>query len=286
MSKNGRPVNLEELGSGDVRARINAGADTVLVPLGSLERHGNPFTPLGLDGIIVRAVVERAAAKADVLHTPLMPFGWAPMHVGRPGEGGGAVTLRAETFRLVMEDAARSLIYQGFDKVLFCTLHGPNVDAAEEILYSLRIETGAFVALYGGRESSAVGEIFASPPARLTSDVECSMAMALVGERFQSEEYRSRAYDISPPEWMGAGFSKVSGMGSTLEFGGAANIHLGLDDSEYTRKAIENPPPSHANAERGEELLDSLSDHLAEFAREAKGLEVQVTERDWPRRAR
>jgi creatinine amidohydrolase len=286
MSINGRPLNLEELGTGDVRARIEAGADTVLVPLGSVERHGNPFTPLGLDGIMVRAIVERAAAKADVLHTPLMPFGWAPMHVGPPGEGGGAVTLRAETYRLVMEDVARSLIYQGFDKVLFCTLHGPNVDVAEEVLYSLRIETGAFVALYSGRESDAIGRIFESPPARLTSDLECSMAMALLGERFRSEEYRSRAYDVSPPEWMGGAFSKVSGMGTSLEFGGAPNIHVGLDDSEYTRKAIEDPPPSHANAERGDQLLDSLSDHLAEFASVAKRLEVEVSERDWPERAR
>jgi creatinine amidohydrolase len=285
MSVNGRPLNLEELGTGDVRARIEAGADTVLVPLGSVERHGNPFTPLGLDGIIVRAIVERAAAKADVLHTPLMPFGWAPMHVGPPGEGGGAVTLRAETYRAVMEDVARSLIYQGFDKILFCTLHGPNVDAAEDVLYSLRIKTGAFVALYGGRESGAVNEIFDSPPARLTSDLECSMAMALVGERFQSEEYRSRAYDISPPEWIGEAFNKVSGMGSTLEFQGAANVHLGLDDSDYVRKAIQNPPPSEANAERGERMLDSLSDHLAEFAREAKRLQVEVSTRDWPERA-
>lgn len=286
MSINGRPLNLEELGTGEVRARIEAGADTVLVPLGSVERHGNPFTPLGLDGIIVRAIVERAAVKADVLHTPLMPFGWAPMHVGAPGEGGGAVTLRAETFRLVMEDVARSLIYQGFDKILFCTLHGPNVDVAKEVLYSLRIETGAFVALYGGRESDAIGRIFESPPARLTSDLECSMAMALVGEWFRSDEYRSRAYDISPPEWMGDAFSKVSGMGSSLEFAGAPNIHVGLDDSEYTRKAIEDPAPSHANAERGEQLLDSLSDHLAEFARVVKGLELEVSERDWPERAR
>jgi creatinine amidohydrolase len=286
MSINGRPLNLEELGTGDVRARIEAGTDTVLVPLGSVERHGNPFTPLGLDGIIVRAIVERAAAKADVVHTPLMPFGWAPMHVGPPGEGGGAVTLRAETYRLVMEDVARSLIYQGFDKILFCTLHSPNVDVAEEALFSLRIETGAFVALYGGRESNAVREIFESPPARLTSDVECSLAMALVGERFQSDEYRSRAYDIAPPDWMGEGFSKVSGMGSVLEFGGAANIHVGLDDAEYTRKAIENPPPSGANAERGERLLDALSDHLAEFAREAKEMKIEIRERDWPQRAR
>jgi creatinine amidohydrolase len=285
MSENGRPANLEELGAGAVRKRIEAGADTVLVPIGSLERHGNPFTPIGLDGIIVRELVERAAARAGVLHTPLMPFGWAPMHVGPPGDGCGAVTIRSETFRTLLEDITRSLVYQGFNKILFCTLHGPNVDVCEDVLFGLRIETGAFVAMYGGRESGALEEIFESPPARLTSDVECSMAMALVGG-FESEQYLARSYDITAPEFLGESFKKTSGMGSTLTFEGASNVHMGFDDSEYTRRAVEDPPPSLANAERGERLLDSLSDHLASFAGKVKGLEVEVHDRDWPERAR
>jgi creatinine amidohydrolase len=285
MSENGRPLNLEELSADGVRTRIEAGADTVLVPIGCLERHGNPFTPLGLDGIIVRALVERAATKADVLHTPPMPFGWTPMHMGRAGEGSGGVTLRSATYRRVLTDVARSLIYSGFDKVAFCTLHGPNVDICEDVLYALRAETGAFVAMYGGRESSAVEEIFGSPPARLTSDLECSMAMALVGG-FESEGYLARSYEITVPRFLGEAFSKTSGMGSTLTFEGASNVHVGLDDSEYTRRAVENPPPSMANARRGEELLESLSDHLASFAREMKAMEVEVHRRDWPERGR
>jgi creatinine amidohydrolase len=285
MRENGRPLNLADLGTAGVRRRVEAGADTVLVPVGSIERHGNPFTPLGLDGIIVRELVERAATKADVLHTPLMPFGWVPMHMGRPGEGSGAVNLRSETYRRVLTDVARSLIYSGFDKVLFCTLHGPNVDACEDVLYGVRIETGAFVAMYGGRESSAIGMIFESPPARLTSDIECSMAMALVGG-FESEEYLARSYDIIGPHFLGEAFGKTSGMGSTLTFDGSANVHVGLDDSEYTRHAIEDPPPSMANAERGDRLLESLSDHLARFAREVRGMEIEVHTRDWPDRAR
>jgi creatinine amidohydrolase len=285
MSRNGRSLSLEEIGTAEAQKRVASGADTVLVPIGSLERHGNPFTPLGLDGIIVRGLVERAAAKADVLHTPLMPFGWAPMHMGAPGEGSGAVNLRAETYRMVLEDTARSLIFHGFDKILFCTLHGPNVDICDDVLYGLRYETGAFVSMYGGRESTAVNEIFESPPVRLTSDIECSMAMALVGG-FESDEYRSRSYDITVPEFLGDGFTKTSGMGSSLTFEEASNIHVGLDDSEYTRRAVDNPPPSEANEERGEKLLESLSDHLASFARSVSEMEVEVHQRDWPQRAR
>jgi creatinine amidohydrolase len=285
MSANGRSLNLEELGTAEAQKRVESGADTVLVPIGSLERHGNPFTPLGLDGIVVRELVARAASKADVLHTPLMPFGWAPMHMGAAGEGSGAITLRAETFRLVLEDTARSLIFHGFDKVLFCTLHGPNVDICDDVLYGLRYETGAFVSIYGGRESNAVDEVFDSPPVRLTSDIECSMAMALVGG-FESEEYLGRSYEITTPEFLGPEFSKTSGMGSTLTFGGASNIHTGLDDSEYIRRAIDDPPASMANAERGEKLLEALSGHLADFARKAAAMEVAVHQRDWPNRAR
>jgi creatinine amidohydrolase len=284
VSDNAGPQNLEALGTGTVRERVESGDDTVLVPVGSIERHGNPFTPLGLDGIIVHELVQRAARKADVLHTPLMPFGWVPMHMGRPGEGSGAVNLRSETYRRVLTDVARSLIYSGFDKILFCTLHGPNVDACEDVLFALRIETGAFVAMYGGRESSSISEIFDSPLPRLTSDIECSMAMALVGG-FESEEYRARSYDITAPRFLGEAFGKTSGMGSTLTFDGAANVHIGLDDSEYTRRAVEDPPSSMANAQRGEMLLESLSDHLASFVREVRAMEVKVHQRDWPQRA-
>jgi creatinine amidohydrolase len=286
MSVDGRPVRIDELGPEDVRARIRGGVDTILIPVGSCERHGNPFTPTGLDGIIGGAVVERAARKADVLHTPLVPFGYAPMHVGEVGDGCGAVTLRAETFRNMCEDVGRSLVYQGFDKLIFVSLHGPNVDVAEEVLYSLRFRTGAFVAFYGGRESSAIGEIFESPPPRLTSDVEASMAMALIGDRFRSDDYLSRSYNIHAPEWLGAGVSKTSGMGARVSYQGADNIHVGLDDFEYTSRVPEPPPPSHATTERGERLLESLAGHLADFAQHVKGMQVEVHDRDFPERAR
>jgi hypothetical protein len=130
-----------------------------------------------------------------------------------------------------------------------------------------------------------VNEIFESPPVRLTSDVECSMAMALVGG-FESDEYLGRSYEITVPPFLGPEFSKSSGMGSALTFDGASNIHSGLDDSEYVRRAVEDPPPSMANADRGEQLLDSLAKHLASFAAKAGAMEVEVHQRDWPQRAR
>jgi len=286
MDSNGRPLSLEELGPEDVRARLRGGSDTILVPLGCTERHGNPFTPIGLDGVIARAITEEAARKADVLYTPLLPFGYAPMHVGEAGDGCGAVTLRAETFRRLVEDIGRSLIHQGFTKLVYVSMHAPNVYAAEEVLYSLRFATGAFVALYGGRESSALNQIFDSPPPRLTSDVEASLAMALVGDRFRSGDYLAQSYDVHAPAWLGEGFSKRSGTGSAVTFQGATNIHLGMNDFEYTSRVADDAPESHATPQRGAQLLDSLSGHLADFLEQVKGLDVEVTDRDFPERAR
>src|SRR6516165_3752819 len=120
-------LNIQYLGSGDIHKRIEGGDDTILIPIGSCERHGNPFTPLGLDGVVTYGLVEHAAQKADVLHTPLMPFGYAPHHMGRPGEGWGTVSLRADTYRCLLEDIGRSLIYQGFNKLIMVSFHSFNV---------------------------------------------------------------------------------------------------------------------------------------------------------------
>jgi creatinine amidohydrolase len=282
----GGSFDIEQLGPAAVRRRVHAGQDLVLIPIGCCERHGNPYTPLGLDGIICRAVVERAAAKANVLHTPLMPFGYTPMHMGEVGDGCGAVTIRAETFRRLLEDIGHSLIYQGFSKLIFVTLHGPNVQCGEEVLFSLRFRTGAFVAFYSGRASSAIAEIFESPPARLSSDVEASLAMALLGGVFRSREYLAESYEIHAPTWLGPAFSKHSGMGMAVGFDGADNVHVGLDDFEYTSRVDEPPPPSEASDERGERLLDSLSDHLAAFVGQINELPVEIRSRDFPERAR
>jgi creatinine amidohydrolase len=279
-------LNIEQLGPEAVRRRVRAGHDTVLIPIGCCERHGNPYTPVGLDGIICLAVVERAAAKANALHTPLMPFGYAPMHMGDVGTASGAVTLRGETFRRVLEDIGRSLIHQGFSKLIFVTLHGPNVACGEEVLFSLRFGTGAFAAFYGGRESSAIGEIFGSSPERLTSDVEASLTMALVGDAFKDREYLAESYEIHAPAWLGGAFFKRSGTGTAVKFDGAENIHVGMNDFEYTSRVDEPPPPSQATPEHGERLLDSLSDHLAAFLAQIKDLPVEVRNRDFADRAR
>jgi creatinine amidohydrolase len=287
-SSSSESLNIQDLGATAVREKLAGGsARTILVPVGSCERHGNPFTPLGLDGIVTSGVVQRAARKADVLYTPLMPFGYAPHHVGRMNEGHGTVTLRAETYRRVLEDIGRSLIYQGFDRLVFVSFHSFNLDCAQEVLFSLRHKTGALAAFFGGRESNAAAQILDSPPDRLANDVEAAIAMALMGERFNSAEFLSHGYEIHAPMFLGKAFSKRAGSGLAVSFRGAENIELGMDDFEFVRPIQHGcRPAGNVTAEKGQKLLDTLAEDLAAFVTEIKAVKVEVHPRDFSDRVR
>ncbi|MGH7801335.1 MAG: creatininase family protein [Thermodesulfobacteriota bacterium] len=287
MKTDQKILNIQELGSGDIKKRINEGYDAILIPMGSCERHGNPYTPLGLDGLVCGAVVERAAQKTDVFHMSLMPFGYAPEHFGRLVEGCGTVSLRAETYRSVLEDISRCLIYHGFNKLIFVSYHNSNIAVAEEVLLSIRAKTGAFVVFYGGRDYKKSREILGSSPDRLSSDIEAAIAMALMEERFNSEGYLSHGYRVHAPGWMGPAFSKRAGTGIAVRFQGSENIILGMDDFEYVSPiAHGDPQPSKATPEKGRMLLDMISEHLSAFVEEVKTLRVDIKSRDYPERVR
>ena len=42
MTNGQKILNIQELGMEDVQKRIKEGCDTILIPIGSCERHGNP----------------------------------------------------------------------------------------------------------------------------------------------------------------------------------------------------------------------------------------------------
>ena len=140
------------------------------------------------------------------------------------------------------------------------------------------------MAVYGGRESDRVGEILGSEPGQLASDVEAAFALALLGDRFQADEYLSHSYEIHAPSWLGPSFAKRPGTGLAVSFRGSDNVVLGLQDFEFVRPVSTNgPAPSAATADKGNVLLDAMADDLAAFVEEVKGFEVEVHERnlDW-----
>ena len=70
---------MEEMSYPDVKEILKS-TDVVLIPIGSQEKHG-PHIPLATDSIVTIQVTKRAAKKAKVPYTPIIPVGYSPHHM-------------------------------------------------------------------------------------------------------------------------------------------------------------------------------------------------------------
>jgi len=266
----------------------------VMIPVGSMEKHGH-HVPLGVDSYTTMGTVERAAEKAKVLYTPLLPFGVSPHHMGEAGWGTGTVTLPGEVYRQVLYAIGRSLIFSGFNKLVYVSHHGTNMGAQGEALRTLRAETGCFCAYYKTpteRECAVVADLMTGPPEETpgwhAGELETSTCMAYLKEKgaYEGSVFmeRAKADRAHAPKWMGPAFSKTDGT-NTVKFRGSENIFVPMLHHEYSDTAtIGNPLRS--SVEQGIAVFERISDHLAAFLEEAKKFDFKVPDekRDWPGR--
>jgi len=289
-----KKYDISELPWTDVAASIKAGNDTIMIPVGSVEKHG-PHVPLGVDSHTTMGSVERAATKADVLYAPLLPFGLSSHHMGEPGWGTGTITLPAEIYRSVLYAIGRSLIFAGFNKLVFVSHHGTNMGAQGDALRTLRAETGCFCAYYKTpteRDCAVVADLMTGPPEETpgwhAGELETSTCMAYLREKglYEGSIFmeRAKADRAHAPHWMGPAFSKKDGT-NTVIFQGSENIFVPMLHHEYSDTAtIGNPLRSCE--EQGIAVFERISNHLADFLLEVKKFDVQVPpeKRDWPGR--
>ncbi|HBR29252.1 MAG TPA: creatinine amidohydrolase, partial [Firmicutes bacterium] len=202
-------------------------------------------------------------------------------HMGEQHKGTGTLTFSGNTYRAVVYDLAMSMIYHGFNKIIFVTHHGSNSKVIDDVLRRLRYETGCFVCWYKTpteRAYSLVGDIFEGPPEETpgwhAGEVETSTAWA----------YNPDAMDMSKakqdrthaPRWMGDAFSKHDGSGM-VTFMGAENIWVPMEHHEYSDTAtIGNP--LRASKEKGEKYFVKAGQALANFIEEVKKFDIVVPE--------
>jgi creatinine amidohydrolase len=282
--------NIQDMTSLEV-AEVLQETDVILVPTGSNERHGRHL-PLGCDTFQATMIASRAAAKARVPYTPTVWAGYSPHHMRRPGEGAGTVTMRGETCRRVYYDISRSLIYHGFNKIIFVNYHGSNIKIMDEVLRRVRYETGAFVACYQHsleRQISLIKDLVQRDTDEETwttstwhaAECETAMIMYYNGELVKMDQ--AVADHAHAPDWMGDDFDKIDGT-PTVAFKGAENIWVPMDHYEYSDTATIGDPKL-ATAELGEALIERMADHLADFARSVQSIQVTIEDRGWPERA-
>ena len=175
--------NIADLAPPDIQAYLGE-KDIVMIPIASMEQHG-PHLPLATDTIQADVITHRAAAIAKVLYTPCVWFGYSPQHMYGVGAGTGTITVRSQILLDVYYDIARSLIYHGFNRLVFVNNHGSNVKIIDPLLRRIRYDTGAMVViskLYGERYMGLLDGLMENPPEETpgwhSSELETSQVMA------------------------------------------------------------------------------------------------------------
>ena len=176
--------NISHLAYPDIQAFLKR-SDVILIPMGSCEQHG-AHLPVGMDYIYPEVVAQRAAEKAGVLYTPTVWMGYSPQHLRGPGEGMGTISVRPETLGAILYEIARSLVHNGFSRLIFVNGHGSNAKIIDPILRRIRDHTGALVAFYKPYAERYIGmlkDLLENPPEDTpgwhASEFETSLMMAM-----------------------------------------------------------------------------------------------------------
>ena len=113
----------------------------VVLPIGSLEQHG-PHLPVWTDSYCAHAFATRAAeavaADTPVAVLPPLWLGLSEHHL----PFGGTITLDHATFQAVLRCVVRSILADGFRKLLIVNGHGGNIDPLAVATRELAVEFG------------------------------------------------------------------------------------------------------------------------------------------------
>jgi len=118
-----KKVLWEELRRSEFEEAVRGDA-IVIIPVGSMEQHGNHL-PVNTDTSCCFTVAVRAAQAIDEFPVLVLPPVWvsySPHHMTYPG----TITLKFQTFVEVLTQIASCVHAQGFKKIVFLNGHGGN----------------------------------------------------------------------------------------------------------------------------------------------------------------
>lgn len=119
-------------------------SDMVIIPIASLEQHGNHL-PIGTDFINGVERCKLIAQERDILVAPILMVGQSPYHMGFAG----TVTLKAETIIQVHLEAVESLIKHGFKRFIIMNAHGGNRAISTLIVDQINQTTAGVAVSFG-----------------------------------------------------------------------------------------------------------------------------------------
>jgi creatinine amidohydrolase len=269
------PLSLQDISWVEAQRLRDESGGVVLVPFASIEGHGH-HCPLGTDAWMAQAVTERAAAAANVPFAPLVPAGVSPQHLeGRPG----SLTVREHIFIEYLRDVCRSLISNGWTKLVLVNGHEGNIPAVWNVLRRIKYETGALaIGLdIGVLMKTAVDDLIENPPEELpnwhASEIETSLMLAIDRDMV--------AWDLAKAEYphtpavveQSKKFNQDAGFSKTIKFDGY-QVFMAQENSDYSHSSTVGNP-ERATAEKGQKILDRFVKVTVDLCEELKVMDIK-----------
>ena len=233
-------------------AEINALAArnaVVILPVGSTEQHG-PHLPTQVDALLVGEIARRAARKiiatTPIVVAPTVWSGLAEHHMSL----GGTLSLDFHTFFSLLQCLCRSLVRQGFPRILILNGHGGNIMALNVVVNELAVELNAPLAVTS--YWLLAKENFARILERQTilrhaCEAETSMLLALAPDLVDM----SRAIDVVGPT-----------APEIADVVGSDAVHRWRSFQARTSHGVIGDPRA-ATAEKGQLLLEAAAEAVA-----------------------
>ena len=241
-------VEWRRLRTDELRERVQADA-MVILPVAALEQHG-PHLPVEVDTILGETLAVRAAHKIAERggHAVVLPVVWTGLSEHHMSFG-GTVSLDFPAFAAVIEGVCRSILRDGFKRIVLLNAHGGNENALRTITDTLTPALGVPIVqfTYWYAAAVAIAEILQTQSGLMHAcEAETSMMLAVRPELVAMDRIglakANRTPDVS--EVVGGGVYRWRTIASRSASGVIGN-------------------PEAATAEKGERLFEAIATALA-----------------------
>jgi len=210
-------VFVEDLTWIEIRDRMRAGTDTVIVATGGIEQNG-PYLVTGKHNVILRGVTERIAKKlGNSLVAPIVAF--VPegdidppsLHMKYPG----TISLTEETYRGLLTDICASFKATGFKRIVLLGDSGGNQNGMKDVAEKLNSQWAGAARVvfvpefydYGGLAKWVESRGIKQVPEGLHDDFVISTQMlavdpaaARMDQRIKAGNFKINGVDLAPLE--------------------------------------------------------------------------------------
>lgn len=238
--------------AGEIRSIGEADGSIVIVPVGSVEQHGDHL-PVSTDTILVDAAAHEGADRVSddvpIIVTPPVWSGLSSHHLSF----GGTLTLDFETMLQMLESIGQSALENGFDGILLLNGHGGNMSLLSTAINKIgekhpEIEVSGLSYFY--LVALVIEEIRDSDPGGMMhgGELETSLMLYLrpdlVNEDEMTAVYSERKYDLLLEDLFGSG-----PLGTYSTF------------ADHTETGVMGDP-TLASEEKGEEIFTHIGTEM------------------------